>query len=127
MTRIVLEPYEKVVVRSCFEYKDVSSFVEALSIGTPPGRYPGLLWANRVLFRYSPLFPTDSVTMEYIKGNLLIDSLEFTRMESHEKELTPKERGVVLTVADVSGHALFDQLTKWINVNYLNRAKRHRR
>jgi hypothetical protein len=98
--------------------------VDALSQAAPAGKYAGLLWANHVLFRHAPFFPTDSVAKENIKGTLMIDTLEFTMMETYKREIVSKDRGVVLTIADVSTHTLFDPLTKWIYKNYLNPAQR---
>lgn len=121
MTEIVFEPYKRVVVRSILEYPDYNALVEAMSVATPAGRYAGLLWANHVLFRHVAFYPTDSINKEYIEGKLLIDTLEFAKMETFKKELTSKQRGVILTVSNVSSHSLFDILTKWINDDYLRR------
>jgi hypothetical protein len=127
MTEISLEPYKKVIIRSCFQYPEVDAFVEAMSMATPAGKYSGFAWANGILFRHFPFLPTDSLTKEYIKGNLYIDTLEFAFMSSYVKELTSKERGVVLAVANVSGNELFDSLTKWVKKKYVPKPKKHKK
>ncbi len=126
MTEITLEPYKRVIVRNCFQHRDADTFVKAMTAALPAGKYSGLLWANNVLFRHFPFLGTDAVAREYLKGNLYIDQLEFAAMEDYQSELSVKERGVVIYVADVSANILFDAISKWIKSNYLAQAPRPR-
>jgi len=115
LTQFVVEPYKQVTIRSYMRYESVEAFVGAATqtfMRGMGGRIGNFFWANGVLFKHSPYAQTDSVTKQYLEGNLTLDHIEYALMPEFRNEMRIED--FVLTVLNVSEHTLFKELTKWI-------------
>lgn len=125
---VVLEPYERITIRSYLKYESPEAFANAitLSIGRGvPGRLGGLFWARGVIFKHYPYSPSDSINKEYLNGHLPIDHVEFAPMSELRSEIRIGE--VIVTVMDVSNHQTLGALADWITDNLLDKkAKRQK-
>lgn len=96
-------------------YENIDAFTRALTQSLPRGmggRIGNFFWANGIIFKHSPFALSDSVTKEYLAGNLPLDHIEYAPMPEFKNELRIDD--VVITAIDVSKHTLFSELTKWI-------------
>lgn len=120
---IKLEPYKSVTFKSHLRYESAEKFLRVIGSGSPPGvpSRTKLFWANGILFRQFSLPPTDSIVAEKMKGNLIWDHIEYTTLPQYQSELqaSPERPLVTIFVVDVTGHIVFDPLTKWIKENLL--------
>lgn len=118
---IKFEPYTKITFRSHLSYESVESFLNAISLGSPPGvqTRTRLFWANGVLFRQFSMPPSEASAKEIVGGHLILDHIEFTSMPDYENEIGRLSSNPLVSVfvIDVSKHVAFDPLTKWIKDN----------
>jgi hypothetical protein len=119
---VVVEPYDKITIRSYLRHSSPEAFVEAITLPLSReggGRIAGMTWANGVLFRHFPYTPTDTITREYLRGHLPLDHLEFASMPVFRREI--HSGGFIVTVLDVSDHLTLSRLAKWIASNLLDK------
>lgn len=119
---VAFEPYNKVTFQSYLSYESVEAFIKVYSFTSPQGVpfQAKFFWANGILFRYFPHAPSDPLAKELLKGHLIIDHLEFAPMPKYEQEIKVPDRPMgTIVVLDVSKHAVFNPLTKWIRKNML--------
>jgi hypothetical protein len=66
--------------------------------------------------------PTDVISRELINGHIIWDHVDFAPMSTYKREIQgPSDRPLVtINVVDVSGHSVFDDVTKWIRDNLLS-------
>lgn len=115
MTNVEYDPYEKIIFKSYIPFKTPKEFAENMIANIPPGVKVRLsaFWANGVVFKHYPFYPTESVSNEYLKGNLYIDHVEFAPMKSFQKEINVNQEAKI-NVLDVSKHTVFNLLTDFI-------------
>lgn len=124
MTQFEIEPYKKITIRSHMRYESAEAFAAAITQTFMRGtaaRTGNIFWANGILFKHSTYVSSDSVTTEYLKGNLPLDHIEYAPMPKFRNEIRIEE--FVVTVIDVSNHTLFKELTKWMKKNLENGSK----
>ena len=121
---VVLEPYQKITIKSYLRHENPEAFVGAIThslVRGAGGRVGGLLWANGVVFRHFNYAPSESINKEYLKGHLPIDYIEFAPMSEFRGEIHTGD--FIATVLDVSNHSTFAKLAEWITNNLLSSKK----
>lgn len=115
MTNVEYDPYEKIIIKSYIPFKTPKEFAENMIANIPPGVRVRLsaFWANGVVFKHYPFYPTESISNEYLKGNLYIDHVEFAPMKTFQKEIIVNQEAKI-NVLDVSKHTVFSLLTDFI-------------
>ena len=120
---ITFDPYKKVSFRSHMGYETSEEFARALAMSRPAGvpAQMTLFWANSVLFRYFGYAPSTPLAKELVNGHLIWDHVEFAPMQTYVREIQgPPDRPLVtINVLDVSKHAVFGPITKWIHDNLI--------
>ncbi len=119
---VAFEPYKKVSFQSYLRYKNSQEFADVIASFYPPGvpSQSRLYWANGVLFRFFSHPPSDALVQETINGHLIWDHIEFAPMPEYESVLRVTSKPLVtLTVLDVSNHAVFSPVTRWIHNNLI--------
>lgn len=115
MVTISLEPYKKITVRSYTRFQSPEEFAQGITSNIPRGtfgRVANLFWANKILFRHFPYATTDSISKQYLMGNLPLDHIEYAPMPHFRPEIKVDE--MAITVMNVSNHTFFDVFSKWI-------------
>jgi hypothetical protein len=110
-------PYEKIIIRSYMEFDTPRSLSESIASEIIKGiPQPRLFWANGILFRYFPFYASEAISAELIKGVLNIDQIEFSLMNDFKNEIQVSST-LKLKVLNVTNHALFNPLAKYIKDN----------
>jgi hypothetical protein len=116
------EPYSKISFRSYLKFKTPEDLARALTVQISPSVPASgtLRWANGILFNVNAFQPTDSAVKEYLSGTLNFDHLDFAVMQNYASDIKlPEKPLIVFGVINLTGHTLFDPLTKWIRSNLL--------
>lgn len=98
-------------------YESPQGFAENVVSETPKGNpIPRLFWANGILFRHFPYFPSEVISQQLIEGILNVDHIEYAQMKEYRKEIavTPNQKVKVL---NVTNHTVFNDLTSYIAKN----------
>lgn len=115
--KVEYNPWKKLDIRACLAFKTTEEFANFVAAPAPPGMggMTGALWANGVVFRHTPLNPaTSGLGEEFLKGNVIWDTVEFAPMPKHVPELHPASRAsFTINVVNVSGNLLFEEFSKW--------------
>jgi hypothetical protein len=117
---VQFEPFKKVTFQSHLCFESGEAFANVIAILNPPGipMQTRLFWANGIVFRFFPHAPSEALAKEILNGHLVWDHIEFAPMPQFRSELKVAERPLVtINVQDVSKHAVFGPVTKWIRDN----------
>ena len=126
--KVIIQPYSAIVIRGYMKFDSPKSFAENMlaSIARTPKDLPDgtiigrLFWSNGVVFRHFPFAQTETVTRELLSGRINYDHLEFAEMKQYQKEITVGN-GLKVEVSNVSGHSVFDSLTKYLSSELLSK------
>jgi|SRR5690242_10534278 len=125
---IVLEPFEKITIRSYLKHESSEAFANAIIISVGkgvPGRIAGLFWAKGIVFRHYPFAASDSINKEYLNRHLPIDHIEFAPMPQFRSEIRVGE--VIVAIMDVSNHQTLAPLANWIAENLVDKKPKRRK
>ncbi len=117
---IAVEPYKKLSFRSYLEYPSPDDLANTVAAAIPPGvpASTAMRWSNGVLFSIASFQPSDSLTKEWIAGNVLYDHIDFSVMPQYQKEIKlPDKPMVVINLLNLSEHPIFGPLGEWIMKN----------
>jgi hypothetical protein len=124
---VEFEPFKKVSFQSYLEFGSAQEFANMIAFLTPPGipMQTRLFWANGVVFRFFAHQPSETLAKEILIGHLIWDHVEFAPMPSYTNEIKVAEKPLVtICVQDVTRHAVFEPVAKWINENLIRKKTR---
>jgi hypothetical protein len=115
--KVEYRPWKKLEIRAYQRFQNAEDFANHIAAPVMPmmSGSTNLLWADGVLFRHVPLSsPTEAISTEQLKGNLVWDTLDFALMPKYVPELKPASRpSFSISVLNVSGNRLFVEVAKW--------------
>jgi hypothetical protein len=124
---VEFEPFRKVSFQSYLAFDSAQELANTIALLTPPGipMQARLFWANGVVFRFFAHQLSEALAKEILTGHLIWDHVEFAPMPSYTNELKVAERPLVtIRIQDVTRHAVFEPVAKWINEKLIGKKTR---
>jgi len=119
-TKIAVEPYRKLVIRTYLKYDSPEKMAKELAKGAT-GPIPIVLrWDDGVLFYFWSYPVTDFVSQKLVEGILIWDHLDFALMKEFKDKIDVEGSPAQVVVRDVRGHPLFDQLARFVKEQLVN-------
>ena len=114
MVEFFFEPWKKVVIHEIVQF-DVEALVQLQGLGVQAGQLGRPInWVNGIAFTTHNMKPTDEVVKEQIRGKIHWTQLNFAYLPEYQRGFVIKEGNISVPVIDVSGNALFREMSEWL-------------
>ena len=112
MVKVTFKPWEEVVIHESIYYS-LEDLVKLCSIGVGPGGLGAALrWAEGVVFRVSPMPPTDEVVRETLQGKIHWNAVEWALMPQYKDVIPIREINAKIPIINVSATAAICDVAK---------------
>lgn len=105
MVKVTFKPWEEVIIHEATHHS-LDNIVTLSSMGVQPGGLAmPLQWAEGVVFRTTPMPPTDEVVKESLQGKVHLISVLWAFMPEYKDVIPIKEISAKIPVVNVSAVA----------------------
>jgi hypothetical protein len=112
LVKVTFKPWEEVIIHEVIHYS-LEDLIKLNSIGVQPGGLARALhWAEGVLFRASPMPPTDEAVKESFQGKIHWNAVEWALMPEYTNVIQITEINAKIPIINVSSTAAMCDVAK---------------
>ncbi len=112
MVKVTFKPWEEVIIHESIYYS-LEDLIKLSSIGVGPGGLASpLRWAEGIVFRSSPMPPTDEVVKETLQGKIHWSAVEWALMPKYKDVIPIREINAKIPIINVSATAILCEVAK---------------
>lgn len=112
MVKVTFKPWEEVIIHEATHHS-LDDIVTLSSMGVQPGGLAGpLQWAEGVVFRTTPMPPTDDVVKESLQGKIHLIYVAWAHMPKYKNVIPIKEISAKIPIVNVSAVAALCDVVK---------------
>jgi hypothetical protein len=102
MIKVTIKPWEEVIIHESIQYT-LDDFIKLCSMGVQPGGLANPLhWAEGIVFRFTPMPPTDDVIKEQLAGKIHWSAIEWALMPKYQQVIMIGDINAKIPIVNVS-------------------------